>query len=367
MHQKHSNITKAQFGNFSRNEVAILGLPCTEIKIFFNKVIDQFPNKRFAIVEADHKAEESLETFTKYTDKINFQRIDSHIINSFDNKIYFENCDLTLVNGNHFLGKKQIIFIDSRKPLDQKLEKLTDVVLIVTSESEIPEFLKIHFGEKIPPILKLEEEKEIFSIIENKFLTNIPPLFGLVLAGGKSTRMGFDKGDLKYHGQQNQKEYAFALLNKYCEKVFHSLNESQIETSTQDYIQDSFLGIGPMGGILSAFQKYPDSAWLTIACDMPFLTEKSIEQLVNERNTSKIATAFKSPENELPEPLITIWEPKAYAKLLQMLAFGYDCPRKTLINSDIELIRNSQPIELQNVNNQEEYERAIINLSPKFV
>ena len=52
--------------------------------------------------------------------------------------------------------------------------------------------------------------------------------------------------------------------------------------------------------------------------------------------------------------MITIWEPSAYPVLLQFLAQGYCCPRKVLINSDIELLEAANPDALRNVNEPEE-------------
>lgn len=368
MHQKHSNIKKAKFGNFARKEVAILGTPCSEIKLMFEQIINNFPQNKFCIVEADHKAEEVIEPYQKYTDKINFQRIDSQSHdNKFEMRAHFENVDLALVNGNHFEASSQIIVLDSRKSLEKKLNKLSNVILIIKNDIELPEYLTTQFGVCLPPIIDLKNINSLFKTIESQFLSVKPPLFGLVLAGGKSTRMGTDKAEIKYRGSQSQKEYCCQLLQNYCgENVFLSLNASQIAENKLPYIQDAFLGIGPMGGILSAFQQYPDVAWLTVACDLPFLSEISLNQLVAGRNSSKIATAFKSPMDEFPEPLITIWEPKAFPKLMKMLAYGYDCPRKTLINSDIELIENKEVKELQNVNTVQEFEKAIIDLSPKI-
>ena len=87
---------------------------------------------------------------------------------------------------------------------------------------------------------------------------------------------------------------------------------------------------------------------------MPYLDKETIAQLVRDRNTSKVATCFYNPETDFPEPLITIWEPRAYPILLDYLAQGYSCPRKVLINSDIEMIKMADPIKMKNANTPEE-------------
>jgi molybdopterin-guanine dinucleotide biosynthesis protein A len=59
----------------------------------------------------------------------------------------------------------------------------------------------------------------------------------------------------------------------------------------------------------------------------------------------------------MPEPLITIWEPKSYGTMLSFLAQGYSCPRKVLMNSDARIITAPNPEKLTNVNTPEDATR----------
>ncbi|TGE16147.1 molybdenum cofactor guanylyltransferase [Hymenobacter elongatus] len=182
-----------------------------------------------------------------------------------------------------------------------------------------------------------------------------PRLRGLVLAGGRSQRMQTDKGQLRYHGLE-QREHAAQLLAAVCTDVHVSCRPDQVAELPAGLLplSDRFLELGPLGGILSALQLDPNAAWLVVACDLPFLSEATLQHLVHNRNSAKVATAFQSPQNEFPEPLITIWEPRSYGTLLRFLGLGYSCPRKALINSDIELLAAPDPTELRNVNTPEE-------------
>jgi molybdopterin-guanine dinucleotide biosynthesis protein A len=86
--------------------------------------------------------------------------------------------------------------------------------------------------------------------------------------------------------------------------------------------------------------------------------------LLEKRNPSKVATAIKGKGNEFVEPLITIYEPKAYPILLQYLAQGYSCPRKMLINSDVEIVEIDASF-IRNVNTPKEFELAKREISNK--
>jgi len=83
-----------------------------------------------------------------------------------------------------------------------------------------------------------------------------------------------------------------------------------------------------------------------------------LQYLKDHRNASSAATAFESPFNGLPEPLITIWEPKIYPILLSFLSQGYNCPAKALRNNEVTILKTRNPEALTNVNTPGELEKA---------
>lgn len=189
--------------------------------------------------------------------------------------------------------------------------------------------------------------------------TDFPQLNGLVLAGGKSLRMGNPKDKINWHGKE-QRYYAADLLAPFCENVFISCRQDQLEHFDTDYnaLTDTFLNMGPFGGILSALRAQRDKAWLVVACDLPLLDKNSLEFLIRSRDAEKAATTYESPFDSLPEPLITIWEPKSYPLLLNFLGLGNTCPRKVLMNSDTLILKPNNPDALMNVNTPEEMTKA---------
>ena len=196
---------------------------------------------------------------------------------------------------------------------------------------------------------------EIVKVIEKFAKHRIPPIKGLVLAGGQSLRMGRDKGLLNYFGK-SQRSYTVELLQKCSLETKLSVRKEQ-EVQEAEVIEDVFLGLGPFGAICSAFQYDPNCAWLVLATDLPYVDEELIRKLLNHRNPSKVATAVKGIKKEFPEPLVTIWEPRAYPLMLQFLARGISCPRKVLINSDVELVETEDAY-IYNVNTPEEFDKV---------
>lgn len=185
-------------------------------------------------------------------------------------------------------------------------------------------------------------------------------LYGLVLAGGQSSRMGQDKGELQYY-QTNHRTYLYHTLRELCPKTFISCREDQeaIIHSGLDYIVDENLHKGPLNGLLSAHHRYPDKAWLVVAVDLPHIHEESLAALVRQRQPQKSATVYATHASKLPEPLIGIWEPKGLREAEQFInETGKSCPRKFLINSDVHLIFPQNDLELFNANFPEDYELA---------
>ena len=371
-HVKHAKIERRNVGEFHQNEFAILGTPCGEIKKLAFSIIEKISARhKVGYVDADHKSADGNTTNLnsaissgsglEYVDKINFNRFDiNQPVNSFDFKQQFDSQDLVIVNGNHFKAKNQIIVIDQRKSLEKKLEKITNAAMILFQDGEtaIPEYLADHIDNiEHKPKFQITDTESITGFILNQLEINSTPLNGLVLAGGKSARMKRDKGKIDYHGVE-QRTHMLNLLSPLTEKNFISIRNEQKEEFSSDakIIEDVYSGLGPYGAILSAFQKDPNSAWLITACDQPLLDKETLEYLIESRNTSKVATAFYNSETDFPEPLITIWEPRAYPRLLYFLSLGYSCPRKVLINSDVELVKLKNELVLKNANTPEEYE-----------
>ncbi len=189
-------------------------------------------------------------------------------------------------------------------------------------------------------------------------------LYGLVLCGGKSTRMGKDKGQIAYHGIP-QREYLYHLLDKVCEKTYMSIRrEQEREIGTRyNRIQDQDKYRGPFNGLLSAHNKFPDVAWLVLACDLPLMDVHAIRQLVLARDSNKMATAFAQLENSLPEPLCAIWEPQGLRSSMSYVGQGNgNSPRKFLMENAVNLVFPKSTDVLLNANSMEDYKEVLEKL-----
>jgi molybdopterin-guanine dinucleotide biosynthesis protein A len=192
--------------------------------------------------------------------------------------------------------------------------------------------------------------------MKNIIKNSAPSLFGLILAGGKSSRMGFDKGLIDYHGKP-QRDYLHDLLGKYCDQVFTSCKTSNDLPSFCNPIADAFQIDSPLNGILSAFQFNNTAAWLTVPVDMPMIDDAVIQYLIDHRDASKTATCFFDSEGKKPEPLFTLWEPSVYKDLQQFYAEGKISPRDFLKQANVHIISVPDTQSLININSEEEWQQ----------
>ena len=175
---------------------------------------------------------------------------------------------------------------------------------------------------------------------------------GLVLAGGRSRRMGSDKALMTREGK-SQLERAVELLQKYLPEVFVSARAEQSadeERSRYPLVIDQYDGIGPIAGVLSAMDEDPLSSWLVLACDLPNIDGETIAKLLEFYSGQHPFVAYKSSHDGLPEPLCAIFTPACRPIIDGFVANGMVCPRKMLIRSNTLLLEQPNPAALDNMN-----------------
>lgn len=180
--------------------------------------------------------------------------------------------------------------------------------------------------------------------------------------------MNTDKASLAFHGK-TQSLYCFELLGQFCEKVFFSSRKEQegreeLKNLAHIYDHPDFNGAGPLAGILSAFKQFPQSPWLVLACDLPFVDFDTIKYLIENRNLEKTATAYHSAHDGLPEPLCAIFEPQSYPLLIEDFHNNKLCPRKFLIHHEPQMVNLKNKMALDNVNSPDELAQAVKLINP---
>lgn len=146
-------------------------------------------------------------------------------------------------------------------------------------------------------------------------------IIGLILTGGKSTRMGEDKANLRYH-EAPQALHLAGILEKLGVRPRISCRKGDTDR-WQPYraVEDTAEGTGPMAGLLAAHQQFPSSAILALACDYPLLRINDVRWLISQRSTKHQLTAV-CLRDALGEPLLAVWEPSALCVLTEFFKSG---------------------------------------------
>lgn len=188
---------------------------------------------------------------------------------------------------------------------------------------------------------------------------------GLILAGGKSSRMGHDKSLIEFH-HKPQREYLFDLLSPFCEKIYLSCKSAVTIPQHLNPLPDAFELDTPLNGILSAFKLNPNCAWLTVPVDMPYVDSDTIKYLLSHRNPKKIATCFWDSTGKLPEPLLTLWESHASTLLSDYYNANGFSPREFLVMNQAHCIPTHHPNWLKNINSEQDLNQYFDSLHDRF-
>ena len=139
-------------------------------------------------------------------------------------------------------------------------------------------------------------------------------MIGVVLAGGRSTRLGQDKGRLRLPGDgRDMLARTVDLLAARTDGVVVSCRRSSAiaESGGLRVIPDDEDGLGPLGGVQSALRALREPI-LVLSCDLPFMDEATLRRLLvarNARPAEAVLTTFQQVETGYIEALVAVYEP----------------------------------------------------------
>jgi molybdopterin-guanine dinucleotide biosynthesis protein A len=154
-------------------------------------------------------------------------------------------------------------------------------------------------------------------------------LFGLVVAGGKSARMGRDKGLIVYYDRPHR-EWLADLLAPVCDAVYISVNADQARAGgavagVRRYpfvVDDGRFDPSPLGALLSADARHPGAGWVLLSCDLAYFDAHCLDGLLAARNESAAGVAYRIVGLDQPHPLAALYEAGFVARLPEIYAAG---------------------------------------------
>ncbi|MDP6044312.1 MAG: molybdopterin-guanine dinucleotide biosynthesis protein B [Phycisphaerae bacterium] len=147
------------------------------------------------------------------------------------------------------------------------------------------------------------------------------PLYGCVLIGGKSTRMGTPKHLIETDGKTWLARTIEYMAQTVSQVVISGAGEVPDELSDYARLPDAPDARGPMSGLLSMMRWSPQASWLVAACDMPDLTGEAFAWLASTRTPGTWATMPKLSDANAKgvEPLLAYYNFR-FATLLETQA-----------------------------------------------
>ena len=139
---------------------------------------------------------------------------------------------------------------------------------------------------------------------------------GILLSGGKSKRMGREKGQIRI-GNQLLYQFPLKILENVCDEIListcNAFSPSMCHTLVCDEIQD----IGPMGGIYSCLQRSSNDLNIVLSYDMPMVNRELFHKLIAKSEGFDIVVP--ALESGPPEPLCGIYRKSVAAKFYELI------------------------------------------------
>lgn len=141
---------------------------------------------------------------------------------------------------------------------------------------------------------------------------------GVILSGGKSSRMGKDKGLMNFKGKPMM-SYAISFFQSLTDNIIISTNDERYRKFGYKLIADSIPDLGPIGGFYSVIKKVESEYYFITACDMPYLSFKIAKKIISSIKGYDIAVPLY---NLKAEPLFCLYSRNILPVLEQQIDKG---------------------------------------------
>ncbi|WP_228853376.1 molybdenum cofactor guanylyltransferase [Aegicerativicinus sediminis] len=125
-----------------------------------------------------------------------------------------------------------------------------------------------------------------------------------ILCGGKSSRMGTEKGLVKINGRALI-SYVMDALKPIAENIYLVGNSKEYLNFGLPVLKDMKPNKGPMGGIYTAMSYTKANEILILSCDIPFITTKTLGKLIAAKENQHGVITLKTSDGR--QPLVGIY------------------------------------------------------------
>ena len=182
---------------------------------------------------------------------------------------------------------------------------------------------------------------------------------GYILAGGKSSRMGTDKGLMLFKGKAII-EYVIEQLQPAVNKVTIVSNNPEYEKFGFEVIADLIKETGPAGGIYTALNHTDTALNFIVSCDMPFISKEAIEFMFQNKGKSQIILPVRQGKME---PLFGIYSKDCLFKWHELMEGAVIKLQEMVTNFQLNKIEVNNNVQFSdslfmNINTKKDFENA---------
>lgn len=186
---------------------------------------------------------------------------------------------------------------------------------------------------------------------------------GIILAGGKSSRMGCDKALIQINGK-HMIDYSIEALTPVCRNVIISANQFT-QYKNFEICPDNLSITAPIIGIFSCLTKIKTTAAFVLSCDMPLIDQYFVKYLLSFHSDDFEITIPVHNSGKI-EPLCAVYSVRVLEKINAMIMAG-NYKLQDLINNSVKNVvdvkndyRDFNPIIFSNINSPEDLENLSI-------
>jgi len=142
---------------------------------------------------------------------------------------------------------------------------------------------------------------------------------GIILSGGKSSRMGTDKGFLLFNGKSFM-QHSIDALKPFVDEIIIISNNTDYDVFGLKRIEDAIENAGPLAGIYSGLKQFKTDYNLVLSCDIPLINATILEKLIDAIDNDSEIIQIESQGKTMP--LIAIYKKQCVTLFLKLLNEG---------------------------------------------
>lgn len=185
----------------------------------------------------------------------------------------------------------------------------------------------------------------------------------IILAGGRSTRMGADKSLLSVDGQPIIERICEQFAGRFDQILISANEPEKLAFLGLEIVPDRIPGQGPLMGIASALEASSSELNFVVACDIPRMHIALVEEMLAEAETSGADVVVPMTGSEAYEPLFAVYRKSAIEAINKVLASGGRRISDIFALCRVKYVRLTDPEWLRNLNTPAEYKEFRKGLS----